>query len=291
MSLAIADFAFIVIAVLHPVGRTSRAVEESGSILREKAINSLERLQAVLDVFTEERLEWTPEELMEELGYSRPTLYRYLKILKDRGFLTSMPNTGFTLGPRVVEMDYLLRKSDNLILSGAAYLRKLTARYECTALLVRWYGDKILCVDSASSSKDAISSYPRGRPMPLTRGAIGRSIVAFLPRRNLVPLITRTLDEWQTAGAGDTIDAVLDLLKSIRKTGYAVAHGEVTPGVIGFAAPIFDAGQSPIASFSVTIAQEKVRDPVAEEIGREVRAAAHEISSALASFRHEASRQ
>ena len=66
--------------------------------MRKKPVNSLERLQAVLEVFTEDRLEWTPEELMEELGYSRPTLYRYLKILKDAGFLTSMPNTGFTLG-------------------------------------------------------------------------------------------------------------------------------------------------------------------------------------------------
>src|ERR1044072_8160978 len=117
----------------------ARRHERAGASLRKKAVNSLERLQAVLEVFTEDRLEWTPEELMEELGYSRPTLYRYLKILKDSGFLTSMPNTGFTLGPRVVEMDYLLRKSDNLILSGTPYLQKLTARYECTALLVRWY--------------------------------------------------------------------------------------------------------------------------------------------------------
>lgn len=259
--------------------------------MRKKAVNSLERLQAVLEVFTEDRLEWTPEELMEELGYSRPTLYRYLKILKESGFLTSMPNTGFTLGPRVVEMDYLLRRSDNLILSGAPYLQKLTGRYECTALLVRWYGEKILCVDSISSSREAISSYPRGRPMPLSRGAIGRSIVAFLPRRNQVPLIKRTLDEWQAAGAGDTVEAVLDGLKSVRKKGYAVAYGEVTPGVVGFAAPIFDAGQSPIASFSVTIAQDHVPGPVVEEIGREVLRAAGEISAALASHRHRISSQ
>jgi len=254
--------------------------------LRKKAVNSLERLQAVLDVFTEARLEWTPEELMEELGYSRPTLYRYLKILKDSGFLTSMPNTGFTLGPRVVEMDYLLRKSDNLLLTGESYLRRLTERYECTALLVRWYGEKILCVDSLSSSREAISSYPRGRPMPLSRGAIGRSIAAFLPRRNLVPLIERTLDEWQAAGVGHTVETVLDALKSVRKAGYAVAYGEVTSGVVGFAAPIFDAGQSPIASFSVTIAEQFVQGPSVEEIGGEVRKAAAEISTALASHRH-----
>lgn len=257
--------------------------------MREKAVNSLERLQAVLEVFTEDRLEWTPEELMEELGYSRPTLYRYLKILKDAGFLTSMPNTGFTLGPRVVEMDYLLRKSDTLILSGAPYLQKLTALHECTALLVRWYGEKILCVDSQSSSHDAISSYPRGRPMPLSRGAIGRSIVAFLPRRNLLLLIERTLAEWQASGAGDTVEDVLDMLKSVRKAGFALAYGEVTPGVVGFAAPIFDAGQSPIASFSITIAQDRITDALIDRIGGDVKLAAGEISAALASRRHQIS--
>ena len=52
-----------------------------------KPKNSLERVLAVLEVFSEERLEWTPEDLMRELGYSRPTLYRYLKILKDAGLI------------------------------------------------------------------------------------------------------------------------------------------------------------------------------------------------------------
>ncbi len=88
-----------------------------------KPKNSLERVLAVLEVFSEERLEWTPEDLMRELGYSRPTLYRYLKILKDAGFLMSTRNAGVTLGPKVVEMDYLTRRSDPLVLLGAPYLK------------------------------------------------------------------------------------------------------------------------------------------------------------------------
>ena len=92
-----------------------------------KPKNSLERVLAVLEVFSEERLEWTPEDLMRELGYSRPTLYRYLKILKDAGFLMSTRNAGVTLGPKVVEMDYLTRRSDPLVLHGVPYLKQLTA--------------------------------------------------------------------------------------------------------------------------------------------------------------------
>src|ERR1044072_8333562 len=125
-----------------------------------KPKNSLERVLAVLEVFSEERLEWTPEDLMRELGYSRPTLYRYLKILKDAGFLMSTRNAGVTLGPRVVEMDYLTRRADPLVLAGVPYLKQLTAAHSCTAMVLRWYGNKILCVASESSTKNPISPYP-----------------------------------------------------------------------------------------------------------------------------------
>ncbi len=225
-----------------------------------KTGNSLERILAVLEVFTEDRLEWTPEEMMEELGYSRPTLYRYLKTLRRAGLLTSMPNAGFTLGPKVVELDYLMRKSDPLILRGGRYLRELSAARPCTALLVRWYGNRILCVDSVCSTPDPVSSYPRGRPMPLGRGAISRSIVAFLPRRQLIPTIERNLEEFRATGLGDTVEEIHQTMKRVRRAGCAIARGEVTPGVVGVAAPVFDAGQAPIASICVTIAAETVSE-------------------------------
>lgn len=243
--------------------------------------NTLERVLAVLEVFTEERLEWTSEELMEELGYSRPTLYRYLKTLKDAGFLISRPNAGFTLGPKVVEMDYLMRKSDPLILAGHDYLTQLAQRFSCTALLVRWYGNRLLCVDSVSSTTNPISSYPRGRPMPLGRGAISRSILAFLPRRRLLPLITNSLDDFKAVGLGESIDDVLQTLKSVRKAGYATAYGEVTPGVVGIAAPVFDAGQTPVGSICITIKGSLVSGTLIDEISGYVRQAAVEITGSI----------
>ncbi|MEO3999525.1 IclR family transcriptional regulator [Mesorhizobium sp. CAU 1732] len=254
--------------------------------MSEKAGNSLERVLSVLQVFTEERLEWTPEELMEELGYSRPTLYRYLKTLKEAGLLVSMPNAGFTLGPKVVEMDYLMRQSDPVIKIGHMHLENLTKKYSCTALLVRWYGNRILCVDSVSSTKNPISSYPRGRPMPLARGAIARSIVAFLPKRRMVPLVEASMAEFRSVGLGDTLEDVVESLRRVRKAGCAVAYGEVTPGVVGIAAPIFDTGQSPVASVCTTIAGNLVDGTVIDEISRNVRQVAADITEEMSRSRH-----
>lgn len=253
--------------------------------MTEKPGNSLERVLSVLEVFTEERLEWTPEELMETLGYSRPTLYRYLKTLKDAGFLVSNPNAGFTLGPKVVEMDYLLRKSDPMILRSQAHLDRIVGQYSCTALLVRWYGKKMLCVASACSTPNPVSSYPRGRPMPLGRGAIARSIVAFLPRRRMLPTIEQMFDEFRAVGLGNTREEIEQSFRKVRKAGVAIAHGEVTPGVVGIAAPVFDAGQSPVGSLCVTIAREIVDSAAVGEIAENVRMAALAITRDLAADR------
>lgn len=236
---------------------------------------------AVLDLFTEERTQWSPEELMRELGYTRPTLYRYLKSLKESGFL--MPTRGgrFALGPRIVEMDYLSRRSDPLIAAGTRHLERLTAARPCTALLVRWYGDKILCVTSLASAVNPVSSYPRGRPMPMGRGAIARSIMAFLPKAHLLPLVTRFAADLRSVGIGTTEDEMLAALKRVRRAGVAIAFGEVTPGAVGIAAPILDASY-PVASLCITIAGQHTNGEEIDRISDEVREAAREIGSTLA---------
>lgn len=247
--------------------------------------SSTTRILAILDVFSEDRLEWTSEELMHHLGFSRPTLYRYLKILKEAGFLTSTPNATFSLGPRVTELDFLMRQSDPLIRHGSPYLENLSRSYPCSAFLVRWYGQKILCVASSTSTTTSRSSYPRGRPMPMTRGAISRAILAFLPKRQQIRLIEDNSREFALIGLGDDTQAILHSLREIKRDGVAVAFGEVTEGVVGVAAPVFGDGKAPIGALCTTNAQDDVGDKALPRIMEDVRRIAAEISAHLLSNR------
>jgi DNA-binding IclR family transcriptional regulator len=242
-----------------------------------KKTNSQDRVLALLDLFSESRPLWTPDELMHELGYTRPTLYRYLKSLKDIGLLMSTRGGRFALGPRVVEMDYVSRRADPLVAAAAPHLARLTAAHPCTALVVRWYGDKMLCVASESSAPNPVSSYPRGRPMAMGRGAIARSIMSFLPKPQLMPLIEHYADDLRQVGVGATPEEILAAFKRIRRAGVAVAFGEVTPGAVGIAAPILDAGY-PVASLCVTIGGQQARGELIDHIGTEVREAARLIA-------------
>jgi len=177
-------------------------------------INRQDKVLAVLDLFSKSRPLWTSDELMQELGYTRPTLYRYLKSLKDCGPLMSTRGDRLTLGPRVVEMDYLSRRADPLAAACLPHLTQLTDTHPSTALIVRWYGDKMLCVASQSSTPNPVSSYPLGRPMPMGRGAIARSIMAFLPKQQLMPLIARNAEDLRGVGLGKTAEDVLSVLQA-----------------------------------------------------------------------------
>ena len=240
-----------------------------------------ERILAILDLFSEDRPEWTPEEMMEALGYSRPTLYRYLKTLKDAGFLASLPQSGYTLGPRVTELDFLMRRSDPLIETSAAHLERLAQRYGAAVFVVRWYRQKLLCIASEDHSPEPRSSYPRGRPMPLGRGAISRAIAAFLPARARTALIDEFLEEFTTLGIGTTRAAVLTELKQVRRDGVAVAWGEVTPGLVGVAAPILAPDMLPVGAICLSREARATDEVALSRIREDILKASLEIAQRL----------
>ncbi|MGX1309315.1 DNA-binding IclR family transcriptional regulator [Amorphus suaedae] len=248
--------------------------------------SSLERMLDILGLFDEARPEWTPAELAAQLGYSRPTLYRYLKTLKGAGLIASVDQSTYTVGPRVVELDYLLRRADPLVPESDAEIQALATRFPGTAFVSRWYRDRVLCINSVSLSEDVVSSFPRGRPMPVGRGATSHVILAHLPRRQLLPLIEPRLDDYRQIGFGADLEAVLARYRAIRKDGYIVSRGEVQPGVVGTAAPIFGAGPTPIGSLCLTLSDRQFAPHEPAAMGREIALTAARIGARLASRRH-----
>lgn len=250
-------------------------------------VGSAERVLRLLNLFSEARPEWTVDEMMCELDYSRPTLYRYVKALKEMGFLAPNGPHGWTLGPRVVEMDFLMRKSDRLLSEGAVALQALAKVHPATALLVRWYGNKLLCVAAEVSAPNPRSSYPRGRPMPLARGAISRAILAYLPRRQMLEKIAENFGELSAVGLGHSVEEIADTLRQMRKGGALIAHGEVTPGVVGVAAPVFDDSTTPVAVLCMTIDRETLDDATLAHVAREVWNVAERLTETLSEQRAE----
>jgi DNA-binding IclR family transcriptional regulator len=217
--------------------------------------NSLERMIGILDLFETETKRWTFDAMHQRLGYTRSTLYRYLKVLSDAELLTSLPEAGYTLGPRIIELDYGIRTHDPLIQAARPVMSELVQEIPGVALLCRRYRDKVLCVHQERGSSAIQSTYERGKPQPLVRGAASRVILAHLPPAALARLVERQPREFADAGLGRTVARVRDGLKDIRQAGWDHTTGDVTPGVRGIAAPIFDNRRNVLGSLSITMAE------------------------------------
>lgn len=212
--------------------------------------NGFTRYRRILDSFTDGHSIWTVQDLAASLGVSVSTLYRQVRELVEAGFLESTVDAQYRLGPAFVEFDRRVRLSDPLMRAGEVVLPQLLRRLGpgCAALLARLYGGKVMCVaDRHSPPMPLKSSYERGLPMPLTRGATSRAVLSVIETRRLRRLLA-------TEGViGDAAAQVLADSAEIRRRGYVVATGEVDPGIVGLAVPLHHRDAGIEASLSVIV--------------------------------------
>lgn len=237
--------------------RAPRPTAPKSAVVRR---SSLEKMLGILDLFEEAQLRWTPEQMMERLRCPRSTLYRYLRVLTDAGLVASLPGIGYTLGPRIAELDYEMRSSDPLITNGRPVLQALLREIAGIGLLCRYYKGRVLCVHQETGASAIRSSYERGRGMPFARGAASRVILAYLKPAQLKALYAAQPREFRQIGMGATLEQVQASLRQIRKQGHCVTHGEVTRGVIGIAAPVLDSEGIVIGSLNLTVAAATVNE-------------------------------
>lgn len=244
--------------------------------------NSLERMVALLDLFEESPSGWTFERIHGRLGYTRSTLYRYLKILSDAELLTSLPEAGYTLGPRIVELDHEIRAHDPIIRASRPVMLELVREIPGIALLCRSYRNKVLCVHQERSTTEIESTYERGRTMPLLRGAASRIILANMPTRTIAALYEAQPREFAAAGLGEALANVQGNLKRIRRAGWDQTTGEVTKGITGIAAPIFDDRGKVLGSLSISFAARNTNAKRIVAIAERVVSCAGAVTKAIA---------
>lgn len=196
---------------------------------------ALDRYVEILRLFDERKADWTIQEMAERLQVPASTIYRTVRALVSQGFLDPSTEAHYRLGAAFIEFDRRLRISDPLIREGTSILRDMvmTVSQPCAALVARLYRDQVICVaDDRSASADIPTSYERGRPMPLLRGATSKAILAQLPRARLSRIL-------RNARIDDRpIEDIAPDLAAIRRRGYTVTYGEVDENLVGLSVPV-----------------------------------------------------
>src|SRR5690606_27569217 len=108
-----------------------------------------------------------------------------------------------------------------------------------------------------------------------------RVILAHLPAAAIGRLYEAGPRDFADAGLGADLDAVRASLRGIRRAGWDMTVGQVTEGVTGIAAPIFDAGENVVGSLSLAIGAVGLSQARANAISDRVRFCARVLTNML----------
>lgn len=241
------------------------------------------RVLAILDLFTHAQPTWSADEINKTSSYSRPTGYRYVKELVAAGLLQRAGAGKFSLGPRVIRLDYEIRQSDPMLLASMGVMAELAAKTELTAVLSAMYGHQIIDIHHAPATADTPPfAYARGKPRPLFRGAAPKVILPLLPRATLIRFYRAFATEIEANGMGRSWLEFRKYLSRIRKDGFYISVGELEPDIVGCGVAIINAENDVVAALALAGSANDV-DKVGISAIRELlgQAAAH-ISCRLA---------
>lgn len=211
--------------------------------------SSRSKMLSILDLFEKASPVWAADAMCERLRCSTSTGYRYIGELCAAGLLTRISG-GYVLGPRIVQLELLMREIDPISRIGRPLIQELIKQTGCDVLLANIYGDQIVNVLHERGVEHLPLSYDRGRPHPLFRGAMSKSILAFVPRSRVQRVYNGHSGLAAASGMGETWREFSQTLQKIRKQGYAESDGELDPGVIGIGAPVFN-GDEVMGSVSI----------------------------------------
>lgn len=246
-----------------------------------KVNSSLEKMLGIFSLFSDESPAVGQEEVVTLLDCSRATAYRYLKSLCDAGLLAPASAGRYVLGPRCIEFDRLLRHHDPLLNAARPVIERVSKKFGANVMLCGFYGDKVMCIDRIWPDASVVSSYERGRPMPMFLGATAKSILANLSSYQQRALMLAHANEIRAAGLGNDWEEFRQRLRAWRKAGVYVSHGEVDSGRIGIGAPVFGAEGHVAGSFVFILSASRTSEARIAQLVPEAKRAAEEISAKL----------
>ncbi|MBG6064915.1 IclR family transcriptional regulator [Micromonospora ureilytica] len=193
-------------------------------------------------------------EAADVLGVHKSTALRILQTLESARFVRRTGAGTYVLGSGLIELSELALGSMDLRQPAAAHLRALQRETGHTVHLAQLTGDEIIYIDKVDSPAfDAVKLPSRvGRAVSIYASAVGKTILAYLPRQERDRLLSHVVFEKFTDTTFTDHDVLEAELARIHDCGWAMDNGEHDAYVMCVAAPIRDSRGQVIAAVSIT---------------------------------------
>ena len=206
---------------------------------------------AVFGLFDSLRPEWTIEEITDELGLPRMTVYRVVKTLESEVYLVADPATyRYHLGPAILAATHVsFERWGELARLARPYLEDLASATRETVTLAIEVDGVAVEIDSIHTPRPFRRQLAPGRVVGYEASAHGKVFLAYMspPERERVLAAPFHPPTSRTAG----FEALSLQLDKIREEGVAYDFEERDLGTCAVAAPVRDQLGDVVASIGV----------------------------------------
>ncbi|CAB4818006.1 MAG: helix-turn-helix domain-containing protein [Actinobacteria bacterium] len=202
-------------------------------------VQSMERGLSVMKVFSAENHKLTLTEVAELTGYTRATARRFLLTLEELNYIGS---TGrfFFLRPKVLELGYAYLTAYSLVSIAQNHLEILAEdlRESCSASVLE--GESVIYICRASTNRIMTVNLSVGHSLPAYATSMGRILLAALSEKEIDEYLAKYIRKKLTSKTVIDAAELKQILKDVRKRGWAINNQELEEGVQSIAVAIRD---------------------------------------------------
>jgi IclR family transcriptional regulator, pca regulon regulatory protein len=245
-------------------------------------MTSLARGLAVIQAFSDSKLQLTNSQLSAKTGLSRAAVRRCLYTLTKLGFAGSDDSRHFYLRPRILALGHSYISSIPIASAAHPVLEHVSRQLHESCSIATLDGLEIIYVARASVTRIMAVDLRVGSRLPAFCTSMGRVLLANLPPEeqeaciaqiDFVPMTDRTVR---------SPEKLRQILKLVRRNGYAIVDQELELGLRSIAVPIQSPTGRVVAALNVgTHAQRVSIQDLQVRFLPHLRAGAQELSMLL----------
>jgi len=191
-------------------------------------------------------------DICQEVGIHRSKAFSILNTLNEHGFVKKNPNRkGYVLGPGLLTLAGKLLETLSLPRLAEPVLQDLAKKAGATVALGIISDDKTYVVAEYLGAPGIGVSSPIGYVTPITYGAHGKVIAAFLPEDELEELLKNKDLYFYGRPEKFNKKRLQEELVRCRRNGFALELGDIQQGMNAVAAPILDHNEYPIGYVTI----------------------------------------
>lgn len=216
--------------------------------------STVNKALSIINCFTMENYQLTLEDISGHTEIPKSTVFRMLTSLEQYGYIKSIVNenkTFYKLGYSFLEKGFMVQSHLNIRDYAQPIMLELRNKLNINVQLSIQEGRNAVYIEQALSFRP-IRLYPAiGRKVPLYAAACPRVLLAFMEMEVQASLINQFEFIKYTDNTPANIAEIREIIKNIQINGYSIGDGELVPGTVAIAVPIFyPSSQRVIAALS-----------------------------------------